>query len=79
MTVDDDNKYNNNIKDDMMIVLMMLIIMIMIMTLNINNNYDYNGNNDYDYSSNDTTYLMVFGGSSVTAGAYKRNHLTSLS
>ena len=50
-----------------------------VMTLNINNDYDYNGNNDYDYSGNDTTYLMVFGGSSVTAGAYKRNHLTLLS
>jgi hypothetical protein len=68
----------------MIIFIMMMIILTMkkwkwwgVMTLNINNNY--NVYNDYDYSGNDTTYLMVFGGSSVTAGAYKRNHLTSLS
>jgi len=59
---DDDFHYDENHHDHEEMKMMWL------MTLNIKNNYY--GNNDYDYSGNDTTYLMVFGGSSVTAGAY---------
>ena len=71
----------------MMIIMKMTMMGVVMLNDDDDDDYDYdydyddddnnNNNNDY-YSENATTYLMVFGGSSVTAGTNKINHIISL-